>query len=105
VKDLRIDIERRLLSFSTNATDTDKEKLINDVGNLLAQAGYSVTNEKDGEPSHVGPSLTSEQVNAKHLEHCSACRADSLLESVVVAHDITPLTLKTELAIEGMTCA
>lgn len=104
VKDLRIDIERRLLSFSTNGTDSDKEKLVDDVGNLLAQAGYTVASEKDGEPSRVSMSLP-EDAHVKHLEHCSACRGDSMLESVVVSHDITPLILKTELSIEGMTCA
>ncbi|KEP50109.1 copper resistance-associated P-type ATPase [Rhizoctonia solani 123E] len=98
IRDLRVDIDRRILSFST---DADKEKLIDDVGQLLAQAGYSISDEKNGEPSHVRAT----PINARHMEHCAACRDDSLLDSVVVAHDIAPLTLKTELSIEGMTCA
>ncbi|CAE6505777.1 unnamed protein product [Rhizoctonia solani] len=105
VGDLRVDIDRRILSFSTNATDTDKEKLIDNVGQLLAQAGYTVSNEKDGEPSHTGATMSAKDATAKHMEHCAACRDDSLLDSVVVAHDIRPLTLKTEFSIEGMTCA
>lgn len=105
IRDLRVDIDRRLLSFSTSSTDVDKEKLVGDVEQLLAQAGYSVSNEKDGEPSHVGHTLSPKDANAQHMEHCAACRDDSLLDSVVVAQDTAPLTLKTEFSIEGMTCA
>ncbi|KAG9122259.1 hypothetical protein FRC07_001455 [Ceratobasidium sp. 392] len=104
VKDLRIDIERRILSFSTTSSDIDDEKLIDDVEGLLAQAGYSVADEKAGESSSYRNSSPVEQ-HAKHLEHCDACRDDAILESVVVARDITPLTLKSEFSIEGMTCA
>ncbi|KAG9105046.1 hypothetical protein FRC06_000019 [Ceratobasidium sp. 370] len=104
VKDLRVDIERRVLSFSTSSSDIDNEKLIDDVEGLLAQAGYSVADEKAGESSSDRASSTVEQ-HTKHLEHCAACRDDAVLESVVVAQDVAPLTLKTELAIEGMTCA
>ncbi|CAE6511159.1 unnamed protein product, partial [Rhizoctonia solani] len=105
IRDLRVDIDRRILSFSTSSTDADKEKLIDDVGQLLAQAGYTVSGEKDGEPSHNGPTPSVKEASAKHMEHCAACRDDSLLDSVVVAHDLAPLTLKTEFSIEGMTCA
>ncbi|KAG9083292.1 hypothetical protein FS749_006150 [Ceratobasidium sp. UAMH 11750] len=104
VKDLRIDIERRVLSFSASSSEIDNEKLIDNVEGLLAQAGYSVADEKAGESSSDRASSTIEQ-HAKHLEHCSACRDDAILESVVVAQDVAPLTLKTELSIEGMTCA
>ncbi|CAE6531551.1 unnamed protein product [Rhizoctonia solani] len=105
IGDLRVDIDRRILSFSISTTDADKEKLIDDVGQLLAQAGYTVSNEKDGEPSHAGSIPSTKEANERHMEHCAACRDDSLLDSVVVAHDVTPLTLKTEFSIEGMTCA
>ncbi|QRW16309.1 copper resistance-associated P-type ATPase [Rhizoctonia solani] len=105
IRDLRIDIDRRILSFSASSVDVDKEKLIDDVGQLLAQAGYTIDNKKDGEPSHVETSVPTREAHAKHLEHCDACRDDSLLDSVVVARDLTPLTLKTEFSIEGMTCA
>ncbi|KDN37191.1 hypothetical protein RSAG8_10323, partial [Rhizoctonia solani AG-8 WAC10335] len=105
IGDLRVDIDRRILSFSISTTDADKEKLIDDVGQLLAQAGYTVSNEKDGEPSHAGSIPSTKEANERHMEHCAACRDHSLLDSVVVAHDVTPLTLKTEFSIEGMTCA
>ncbi|CAE7107510.1 unnamed protein product [Rhizoctonia solani] len=105
VRDLHVDIDRRILSFSTSTTDTDKEKLIDNVGHLLAQAGYTVSDEKDGEPSHVKVTKPTKEASARHMEHCAACRDDTLLDSVVVAHDVTPLTLKTEFSIEGMTCA
>ncbi|KAG8689260.1 hypothetical protein FRC09_012494, partial [Ceratobasidium sp. 395] len=103
VKDLRIDIERRILSFSTSS-DISSEKLIDDVEDLLAQAGYSVVDEKVGESSSDRTPSPVEQ-HARHLEHCAACRDDAILESVVVAREVVPLTLKTEFAIEGMTCA
>ncbi|KAJ1308973.1 hypothetical protein OPQ81_004656 [Rhizoctonia solani] len=105
IRDLRVDIDRRILSFSTTATDVDKEKLIDDVGQLLSQAGYTVSSQKDGEPSHTRSPLSIKDVTAKHMEHCAACRDDTLLDSVVVARDVAPLTLKTEFSIEGMTCA
>ncbi|CEL59860.1 Cu2+-exporting ATPase [Rhizoctonia solani AG-1 IB] len=105
IRDLSIDIDRRILSFSTSDIDVDKERLVDDVGQLLAQAGYTIDDKKDGEPSHTKVSPPTNESHARHLEHCSACRDDSLLESVVVARDATPLTLKTEVSIEGMTCA
>ncbi|CAE6447725.1 unnamed protein product [Rhizoctonia solani] len=105
IRDLRIDIDRRILSFSTGGADVDKERLVDDVGQLLAQAGYTIDNKKDGEPSHIRASLSTKETHAKHLEHCAACRDDSLLDSVVVARNATPLTLKSEFSIEGMTCA
>lgn len=94
-----------MLSFSTfSANSTEDEKLVEDVEHLLAQAGYSVIDEKAGESSQRETPQV-DDAYSKHLEHCATCRGDSLLESVVVAHNVTPLTLKTELSVEGMTCA
>lgn len=95
-----------MLSFSTfTNSGTEDEKLIDDVEHLLAQAGYSVMDEKAGESSQREMLPRVDYAYAKHLKHCAACRDDSLLESIVVAQNVTPLTLKTELSIEGMTCA
>ncbi|QRV72823.1 copper(2+) exporting ATPase [Ceratobasidium sp. AG-Ba] len=104
IRDLCIDIDRRVLSFSTDSSDTEDEKLIGNVEYLLSQAGYMVAGEKAGETSSYSSSSTEEQ-RAKHLEHCAACRDDAVLESIIVAQDPAPLTLNTEVAIEGMTCA